>query len=245
MKILIVYESMFGNTRKLADAMVRGLESAGAETTSVAAAIAPDDVEAFDLVIVGAPTHAHSLPRPSSREQAATWAADASKNLVLEEYAERPGVREWLATARFLGDAHPLRRLQHACRHPPGLRGRRRRRDREAPGSGMELSSNPVPSSWSISTTVSWKARRTVLENGRSSSSPDHEPLEALSSRPAVPRRQPGFALLIWVFVQMIFIPFSFLQLVYFAFGIAEVGLVMLASAPRSRPRRDLRPCLG
>src|SRR5215204_5533786 len=31
-------------------------------------------------------------------------------------------------------------------------------------------------------------------------------------------------ALLIWVFVQMIFIPFSFLQAVYFAAGLAEFG---------------------
>jgi hypothetical protein len=38
-----------------------------------------------------------------------------------------------------------------------------------------------------------------------------------------------GFDALIWIFVQMVFIPFSFLQAFYFAFGLAEVGLVMLA----------------
>lgn len=38
-----------------------------------------------------------------------------------------------------------------------------------------------------------------------------------------------SFALLIWVFVQMIFIPFSFLQAVYFAAGLAELGFVVLA----------------
>lgn len=37
-----------------------------------------------------------------------------------------------------------------------------------------------------------------------------------------------GFGMLIWVFVQMIFIPFSPLQLLYFALGLAEVGLVMV-----------------
>lgn len=36
-------------------------------------------------------------------------------------------------------------------------------------------------------------------------------------------------ALLIWVFVQMMFIPFSFLQAIYFAFGIAETCLVLVA----------------
>jgi hypothetical protein len=38
-----------------------------------------------------------------------------------------------------------------------------------------------------------------------------------------------GFDALIWIFVQMVFIPFSFLQAFYFVFGLAEVGLVMLA----------------
>jgi hypothetical protein len=38
-----------------------------------------------------------------------------------------------------------------------------------------------------------------------------------------------AFDALIWIFVQMMFIPFSFLQAFYFAIGLAEVGLVMLA----------------
>jgi uncharacterized membrane protein len=37
-----------------------------------------------------------------------------------------------------------------------------------------------------------------------------------------------AFATLIWIFVQMIYIPFSPLQAVYFAAGIAEAGLVMV-----------------
>lgn len=38
-----------------------------------------------------------------------------------------------------------------------------------------------------------------------------------------------GFDALTWIFVQMVFIPFSFLQAFHFACGLAEVGLVMLA----------------
>ncbi|MFJ6114233.1 hypothetical protein ACIQC8_08990 [Agrococcus sediminis] len=50
-------------------------------------------------------------------------------------------------------------------------------------------------------------------------------------------RRQPhadlaavaaGFAALIWIFVQMVFIPFSVLQAVYFGAGLLEIGLVLL-----------------
>ncbi|WP_173923520.1 hypothetical protein [Agromyces sp. Marseille-P2726] len=37
-----------------------------------------------------------------------------------------------------------------------------------------------------------------------------------------------GYAALIWIFVQMMVIPFSFLQAVYFMAGAVELGLVML-----------------
>jgi hypothetical protein len=38
-----------------------------------------------------------------------------------------------------------------------------------------------------------------------------------------------GFTALIWIFVQMVVIPFSVLQAVYFVAGLAEVGFVLLA----------------
>ncbi len=55
-----------------------------------------------------------------------------------------------------------------------------------------------------------------------------------------------SFALLIWIFVQMIVIPFSFLQAAYFAAGLAELGLVLLSLdvlrlAPNHPERREHR----
>jgi hypothetical protein len=38
-----------------------------------------------------------------------------------------------------------------------------------------------------------------------------------------------GFDALIWIFVQMVWIPFSFLQPAYFAIGLAELGFTLLA----------------
>lgn len=38
-----------------------------------------------------------------------------------------------------------------------------------------------------------------------------------------------GFGILIWVFVQMAVVPFSALQALYFAIGLAEVGLTLVA----------------
>ena len=49
-----------------------------------------------------------------------------------------------------------------------------------------------------------------------------------------------GFALLIWIFVQMAVIPFSALQAVYFGAGLLEIGLVLLLLDVHHRlgPRR-------
>lgn len=45
-----------------------------------------------------------------------------------------------------------------------------------------------------------------------------------------------GFGLLIWIFVQMMFVPFSVLQAVYFVAGLAELGLVLLGLGLFRRP---------
>ena len=47
-----------------------------------------------------------------------------------------------------------------------------------------------------------------------------------------------GFALLIWIFVQMTMIPFSFLQVIFEVFGLAELGLVLLALGLVHAPAR-------
>src|SRR4051812_43047384 len=96
MNALIVYESMFGSTRIIAEAMAAELRVGGTDTTVVPAGEAPVDVRGYPLVIVGAPTHAHGLPGEQSRKQAVEWAADPAKNLALEPNAAQAGVREWL-----------------------------------------------------------------------------------------------------------------------------------------------------
>jgi hypothetical protein len=50
-----------------------------------------------------------------------------------------------------------------------------------------------------------------------------------------------GFAALIWIFVQMIVLPFCFLQAVYFAAGLLELGLVLLALGVQRANRADHR----
>lgn len=93
MKVLLVVESMFGNTAAVAEAIAAGLRGASAEVDLVAAGHAPNPADA-DLVLIGAPTHNLGLPTPKSREIAATQGAEVPAS----------GAAEWLAAlGRFDG----------------------------------------------------------------------------------------------------------------------------------------------
>jgi len=88
MRALIVYESMFGNTEKVARQVADGLAGYGqVELREVSEAPAQPD-EQLDLVVLGGPTHAFSMSRESTREDARRQGATQG-----EVYA---GLREWL-----------------------------------------------------------------------------------------------------------------------------------------------------
>lgn len=53
MKVLIIYDSKFGNTEKVARAMGEALDG----QVVVVQDVKPDEVNVFDLVIIGSPTH--------------------------------------------------------------------------------------------------------------------------------------------------------------------------------------------
>jgi hypothetical protein len=91
MKTVVVYESMFGNTEHIAREIADGLTKSGSQTTTVGVGeVSPDDLAGSDLLVVGAPTHAFSMSRPSTREDAVRQGADPSHTAI--------GVREWLVT---------------------------------------------------------------------------------------------------------------------------------------------------
>ena len=103
MKALVVYESMFGNTELVARAIGAGLGADSVVKVACAPAFVPDGV---DLLVVGAPTHAHGLSRPATRSQAARRGAI--------DGATADGVREWLGQLgiprAILGAAFDTRR---------------------------------------------------------------------------------------------------------------------------------------
>ncbi len=96
MRAVVVYESMYGNTHQIADAIGDGLrESFPTEVISVHAAL-PEVMGDVGLVVVGGPTHVHSMSRESTRQGAAAKAAEPDNELHLDADAAGEGVREWL-----------------------------------------------------------------------------------------------------------------------------------------------------
>ena len=102
MKITIVYESMFGNTHEVAQAISDGVRTAqpDAEVECVAVGDAPPElIRSTDLLIVGGPTHMLGMTSGLSRKMGVSSEEKAQAKgepaHELEEGEEGPGVREW------------------------------------------------------------------------------------------------------------------------------------------------------
>ncbi len=103
MRAVIVYESMFGNTHAIADAVGRGLEPMLEVVVVPLAEAGRKRWGDADLVVVGGPTHFHGMSRAFTRKWAASTAQKPKNDLVLDRDAQGPGMRDWLAS---LGQGH-------------------------------------------------------------------------------------------------------------------------------------------
>ena len=89
MRALVVYESMFGNTQAVAEAVADGVSSHMSvdvvEVSHAGPVVGPD----VELLVVGGPTHAFGMSRPKTRSSAADQATDGLVSTGI-------GLREWL-----------------------------------------------------------------------------------------------------------------------------------------------------
>ena len=96
MRALVVYESMYGNTRAVAGDIADGLRADYEVTVVPVAEATAELVAGADLLVAGAPTHMHGLSSASSRRMAAQAAAKDGSELRLDPDAGGPGMRDWL-----------------------------------------------------------------------------------------------------------------------------------------------------
>ncbi len=86
MRATVVYESMYGNTREIAQRVADGLRR-HMEVEVFEVGEAPQELGGIDLLVVGAPTHAFGLGRAKARADLAEKEEIISGGV---------GVREWL-----------------------------------------------------------------------------------------------------------------------------------------------------
>ncbi|MGZ4113596.1 MAG: flavodoxin family protein [Actinomycetota bacterium] len=92
MKALVVYESLYGNTAHVGEAIADSLTAKGVEVElGPISKIDPGHTEGFDLLVVGGPTHAHGMSSQSTREKA----LKDSEN-TCEAPTASAGLREWM-----------------------------------------------------------------------------------------------------------------------------------------------------
>ena len=99
MAVVVVYESMYGNTHAVADAIAAGIGD-GAEVRSVheAGSLSGD----VDLLVVGGPTHMHGLSSGMTRKMSANAAKEDGHAAIEPSATEGDGLRAWLHS---LGEA--------------------------------------------------------------------------------------------------------------------------------------------
>lgn len=127
MKALVVYESMFGNTAHVAEAIASGLrETVVVELCGVqdAPTVPAEDI---DLIVAGGPTHAFSMSRTQTRTDAiAKGASEGKVDIGLREWIEGiPRERHASALATFDTRVDKVRHLPGSAAKSAAKAGRK------------------------------------------------------------------------------------------------------------------------
>jgi hypothetical protein len=124
MRTLVLFESMYGHTRRIAEAIGDGLRPAGEARVVPIGEVSDELVAWAELVVVGGPTHARGMSSEASRANAVETAAkpDGWSEMALEPDATGPGIREWLEGA--VGDGKPAATFDTRIKAPAFLTGR-------------------------------------------------------------------------------------------------------------------------
>lgn len=96
MRAVVVYESMYGNTHTVADAIGAGLAEGMERVDVVPVGRATRELLAgAGLLVVGGPTHVHGMSRERTRADAENRVSGGDQGQTLDEEAAREGLRDW------------------------------------------------------------------------------------------------------------------------------------------------------
>lgn len=93
MKVVVVYESMFGSTGIIGEAIAEGLREAGDVRVGTVDDVSPDDVRDASLLVAGGPTHSRGMAKADARGSISKGKAFAKYGPVL---AGRESLDGWL-----------------------------------------------------------------------------------------------------------------------------------------------------
>ena len=142
MKTVVVYESMFGNTRSIANAIAEGLVGAGEVVVGSVDDLSPHEVGDAGLLVAGGPTHGHGMARPTAHQAMAKDESYAKYGPVLEGEESLRGWLERLPAGRAAAAAFDTRFAS-----PGGLPGRPPPRSPSGCATRATRSSGPSASS--------------------------------------------------------------------------------------------------
>ena len=146
MHAVVVYESIYGNTKGIAEAIADGLRHGDeAEVEVPVDRVAARGLEGVDLLVVGGPTHMHGMTSSMSRKMAVKAAED--EGLEVEPgAAEGLGLRSWLRDQA--GDGTLAAAFDTRADASPTLTGMAARGIAKRLRDGARRSASPRKPSW-------------------------------------------------------------------------------------------------
>jgi hypothetical protein len=93
MRIVVVYESMFGNTKTIGELIAEGLREAAEVNVGSVDELSPAEALDAALLVAGGPTHAHGMARPNAHQSVAKMDPHHKYGPVLPG---RESLRGWL-----------------------------------------------------------------------------------------------------------------------------------------------------
>lgn len=95
MDTIIIYDSIFGNTHEIAQAIAKVIEQSGSVRLIKADQVKGADLEGADLVIAGFPTHRHGIPE-TARAMLENLPSGALRGVRMAAFDTRYRKPKWL-----------------------------------------------------------------------------------------------------------------------------------------------------